>query len=523
MFRTDVQLADGPYQRRDLPPRCAVAVLGGGMAGMATALRLQAAGLSTVVFEAHGHAGGCAGYYRRRGFSFDVGATTLVDFEPGGVGAELLDAVGLPALSGEPLPGYLAWLPDRMVTLHRDRAAWQRERLRALGDSARHRAFWGLLDRLADVFWAASRSGVRLPVRRPADALHDLHAVGMRHLPLARHLGRTLGDALRQFGLRDEAPLVGLLGMLVEDTVHSTVDRAPLINAALGITIRGAGMTRHRGGMHGFWRRLVSHYRLLGGDLRVGCRVQRVTGRAGAYQVHTARGTFEASQVVSALPAGTTARIADATPLAGRLRPYLERDGADLGGAVIVFLGVPDDEVTNHRFTHHQLLQDYRRPLGDGNNMFVSVSAPGDLDSAPPGHRAVMISTHTELAGWADLSDEDYQARKREAGERLVGYARRAYPGLGERALVRQVGTPRSYERFAFRPGGAVGGVRQALGNTNQHAIPHELGVRGLWLVGDSTWPGLGTVACVLGSRIVADGVRREARRYGTVMGGVRA
>ncbi len=132
-------------------------------------------------------------------------APTLVDFEPGGVGAELLDAVGLPALAGEPLPGYLAWLPDRTVTLHRDQAAWHRERLRTLGDSERHRAFWALLDRLAEVFWAASRSGVRLPVRGPADALHDLRAVGVRQVPLARHLGRTLGDALRQFGLREGA------------------------------------------------------------------------------------------------------------------------------------------------------------------------------------------------------------------------------------------------------------------------------------------------------------------------------
>jgi len=518
--RRDLPARGGVPARRDLPARCGVAVLGAGMAGMATALRLQAAGLSTVVFEAHGHAGGCAGYFRHKGFSFDVGATTLVDFGPGGVGAELLDAVGLPALDGEPLPGYLAWLPDRVVTLHRDQAAWHRERLRAFGDSDRHRAFWALLDRLAEVFWAASRSGIRLPVRRPADALHDLRAVEVRHLPLARHLGHTLGDALRRFGLRDQASLVALLGMLVEDTVHSTVDRAPLINAALGITIRGAGLTRHRGGMRGFWRRLVAHYRALGGDLRTGCTVQRVTGRAGEYQVHTARGTVEAGQVVSALPAAATARIADATPVAARLRAYLDRDEPDLGGAIVVFLGVPDDEVSGHRFTHHQLLQDYARPLGEGNNMFVSVSAAGDLDSAPPGHRAVMISTHTELADWEGLSQAEYQERKQQVGDRLVGYARRAYPRLGERAVVRQVGTPRTYERFTFRPRGAVGGPRQTLGNTNQRAVPHQLGARGLWLVGDSTWPGLGTVACVLGSRIVAEGVRAEARRHAAVAAG---
>jgi C-3',4' desaturase CrtD len=481
------------------------------MAGMATALRLQAAGLSTVVIEAHGHVGGCAGYFRHKGFAFDVGATTLVDFEPGGVGAELLDAVGLPAGPGERLPGYVAWLPDRVVTLHRDQAAWHRERLRMLGDSEAHRAFWALLDRLAEVFWAASRSGVRLPVRRPADALHDLRAIGLRHLPLARYVNQTLGDALRRFGLRDQVPLVGLLGMLVEDTVHSTVDRAPLINAALGVTIRGAGLTRHRGGMRGFWRRLVAHYRSLGGDLRVGCRVAGVTGQAGQFQVHTARGTIQAGQVVSAFPAATTARIAD--PVRAKLLPYVAREEANLGGAVVMFLGVPHDEVVDQPLTHHQFLQDYGRPLGDGNNMFVSVSAPDDVDSAPPGQRAVMISTHSEVAEWEGLTETEYQHRKREIGAHLIACARRAYPRLGEQAVVCQVGTPRSYQQFAFRPRGAVGGPRLSLGNANQHALAHDSGVRGFWLVGDSTWPGLGTVACVLGSRIVAAGILRETRR----------
>src|SRR5262245_43992787 len=128
-----------------------VAVIGGGIAGMATAARLQARGLSTVVFEAHGQPGGCAGFFRRRGFAFDVGATTLVDFQPGGVGGDLLADVGLLPLDGEVLPGYVAWLPDRRVMLHRDPFAWADERLRTLGDTPAHRRFWCLLDRLATV------------------------------------------------------------------------------------------------------------------------------------------------------------------------------------------------------------------------------------------------------------------------------------------------------------------------------------------------------------------------------------
>ena len=488
-----------------------VAVVGGGLAGMATALRLQAAGLSTAVFEAHGHVGGCAGYWRTKGFSFDVGATTLVDFEPGGVGAELLDAVGLPPVRGEALPGYVAWLPDRTVTLHRDPTAWHAERLRAFGDDAAHRALWHLLDRLADAFWAASRAGIRMPLRRPADVAHNLRVVGARNLLLVRHLARTMGDALRQHGLEHDRPLRTLLGMLIEDTVHSGVDRAPLVNAALGITIRGAGLTRHDGGMHGFWRSLVTHYRGLGGRLHTGTRVSRVDGGAGAWRVMTSRGTCHAGQVVLAVPAPVAAALSPV--LAPRVRRYLERDEAELGGAVLVVLGVPEREVAGQGFTHHQLLHDYDRPLGDGNNMFVSVSAAGDTVSAPPGHRAVMISTHTALAEWTGLGEAEYALRKKDIGERLIGYARRVYPALGDRAVVVDVGTPRAYERFAFRPGGAVGGPHQTLRNSNQFAIPHDLGGRGLWLVGDSTWPGLGTVACVLGSRIVADGVQRERRR----------
>jgi C-3',4' desaturase CrtD len=492
-----------------------VAVIGGGIAGMATAARLQARGLSTIVFEAHGQPGGCAGFFRRRGFAFDVGATTLVDFQPGGVGGELLADVGLGSLEGEVLPGYVAWLPDRRVTLHRDPSAWADERLRALGDTPAHHHFWRLLDRLATAFWDAARAGVKLPIRGPADLWRALGCLGPADWPLARYLRWTVGDALRACGLRGERSLVGLLGMLLEDTVHARVDDAPLVNGALGITIRGAGLTRPRGGMYGFWRRFCSCYRALGGSLRVGCPVSRVEcARPGdcGFLLRTRRGDIRASQVVSALPVTLAARLAP-PEVQEALRPYIRRDASAQGGALAVYLGVPEREVAGQPLRHHQLLQDYAQPLGDGNNMFISVSAPEDMESAPPGHRAVMISTHCELADWEGLDSETYQVRKAEAGARLVDLARRVYPDLGAAAVVHEVATPRTYERFTGRPRGAVGGTRLRLDNANQRAVPHDVGVPGFWLVGDTTWPGLGTVACVLGSRLVAEGILRGVRR----------
>lgn len=488
-----------------------VAIIGAGFAGMATAARLRAAGLSTIVLEAHGLPGGCAGYFRRKGFAFDVGATTLVDFAPGGVGSELLDSIKMPSLPGERLPGYVAWLPDRQVTLHRDQALWAEERLKMLGDGPAYRRLWAFFDRLADVFWEASRKGVKLPVRSPADALRAARILGIRDLPLVRYLGWTVGDALRHYGLREDKALAGLLAMLVEDTVHGKIDEAPLINGVLGATIRGAGLTRANGGMYGFWRRFTAHYRAMGGELRVGTTVTAFRGRVDDFVIETRKGDFRARRIVCALPAPLTANIGP--PQVGEtLAPYLRRDANAQGGAVVVFLGVPEAEVAEQSFTHHQILHDYDSPLGEGNNMFLSVSAPGDTESAPAGFRSVMVSTHCELSPWQNLYNNDYEARKKNIGQKLLALAHRVYPTLGKNALVHEIATPRTYEHFTRRPRGAVGGARLSLANSNQRAIPHDIGLPGFWMVGDSTWPGLGTVACVLGSRNVARDVLRGVR-----------
>jgi phytoene dehydrogenase-like protein len=293
--------------------------------------------------------------------------------------------------------------------------------------------------------------------------------------------------------------------MLLEDTVHAQLDDAPLINGCLGVTIRGAGLSRATGGMYGFWRRLAARYRELGGTLRVGCPVVNVEHEED-YVVRTRRGVVRAKQVVSALPIELTARLAP--PVVSKsLLPHLRRNQSAVGGALVLFLGVPEDEIAEQSFTHHQLMHDYDAPLGNGNNMFVSVSSPGDTSSAPAGHRAVMISTHCELADWEGWSEDEYARHKEEATQRLLGFARRVYPKLGERAVVCELGTPRTYERFTHRPRGAVGGFRLGLSNSNQYAVPHATSLPGFWLVGDTTWPGLGTVACVHGSRLVAEQV----------------
>src|SRR5690606_29078730 len=106
--------------------------------------------------------------------------------------------------------------------------------------------------------WPAAAKGLKLPLRGLMDWWCAAKTVGVGSLPLARHLSRTIEDALRWAGIgtqrQSDLAVRGMLSALVEDTVHATLNDAPLINSALGISIRDAGVYRHRGGMRGFWK-----------------------------------------------------------------------------------------------------------------------------------------------------------------------------------------------------------------------------------------------------------------------------
>ena len=52
-------------------------VIGAGYGGIAAASLLQKRGFSVTLLEAHSLIGGCASYFKRKNFLFDVGATTF--------------------------------------------------------------------------------------------------------------------------------------------------------------------------------------------------------------------------------------------------------------------------------------------------------------------------------------------------------------------------------------------------------------------------------------------------------------
>ncbi len=479
-----------------------IAVIGGGISGFSTALRLQSKGFKTIVLESHGQLGGCAGFFTKKGFAFDVGATTLVDFVKGGVGGNFFDDINLPLPKGEYLD-YIAWLPDRQITLYRDREKWNQERLEKIGNTDNHKSFWALMDKVTDVFWNASRKNIKLPIQSLSDLWNVVQSIGIENLYLTRYLNFTMLDVVKKFKLEHDRALVGLISMLVEDTVHSSLDKAPFINAALGTTIRGAGLMRAEGGMKKFWQYLSDKYLEIGGTIKVGHKVSGFEKKDNLWEIHTLKTVFQSHKIISSLPLNLTYRIAP-KHIKAKLEKHIKLNEQNTGSAIVMFLGVKDEHVGNQTLTHHQILHNYECELGNGNNMFISVSSKGDTFSAPAGFRAVMISTHCNIADWQNLTKESYEEKKQKIGNQLLSIAGKVYPNLSKDTVVFEIGTPLTYQKFTQRIQGSVGGFKQTFQNSNWNATPQHIGEKDFWLVGDNTWPGLGTVAGLIGSKIVS-------------------
>jgi phytoene dehydrogenase-like protein len=173
----------------------------------------------------------------------------------------------------------------------------------------------------------------------------------------------------------------------------------------------------------------------------------------------------------------------------------------------VVFVGLDGTAVPAGEELHHQVV--VGRPLGEGNSLFLSLSPAWDPGRAPAGKRALTISTHTRLAGWWELFHSDregYERRKRTYTERLLESAERALPGLRQAAELALPGTPVTFQRFTRRARGWVGGFPQ----TNLWRTWGPRLQPGLWLVGDSIFPGQSTAAVALGGLRVAQAVWGE-------------
>lgn len=471
-------------------------MIGAGIAGLTAAALLAHAGADVLVLERHTVPGGCASFYQRRGFRFDVGATLVAGFGTRGAHRRVFDRLGVDLRATPVEPAMAVHLPDETVVRYGD-ARWRVERLRAFGPAAE--PFWLAQERIADLAWDFAAGFPALPIDW-ASLAALAGAFRPRHLALGRALGKTVNSL---FPARAGSRVRTFVDAQLLITAQADAASADLAYGATALDLAREGTYHLEDGTGAIALALARSVRRNGSEIAYGvaaATIESARGRVCAVVTEDGR-RIRCGAAIAALPVQNLLALSPALGCGASAQRYRRKVAAlpQRWGAFMLYVGLPPGVVPEETPLHHQIVLSYDAPLGEGNTAFLSLSAPGELRRARGGGRAVTLSTHSEAARW-ERAARAGTAREltREYTVRLLASLDRVVPGASRRAELVEAASPLTFVRYTGRFRGLVGGVPQTPATSNLAALPQRTPLDGLLLCGDTAFPGQSTVGATL-------------------------
>ena len=489
-----------------------VAVVGAGVGGLATAGLLARAGRSVILLDRASRPGGVCQDLTIDGHRFEIGATLLSGFDPGGPTALLCQRLGISLSAEEADPAFQVVLPDHRISLWTRPEAWWREIRREFPEEeAAWQALWSELDSLAAERAQAVKRLPSLPPEHWRERLRIWRALApgmLSSLPaktgavLRRALSTPLRTTLQRHGLGETSQRV------VEATLWYLLlrgsDECSTLEAAVAFQQAG-GVAAIAGGAPALVDALAAKFQQDGGQLRMGTAVDHFLLEGGRITgLVTAGGeTIRARFLVADVPLEV---------LAGALLPSRRgwrHRGRALDGpwyssrvVQVMVLAVPEILVPSELSGHCFVVQDPHRPAQEENLIFVrSASAQGDERGAGALRHLTVGRFVAERPQGDGISAE---AELMEVLDELV-------PGVGGVMVFHRMLRPADLEDAWGRPEATVWHVVRTREWLGQRGSPHRVGWPGLLVVGEWTYPGRLVANVVQGAMQVASLIAQSA------------
>jgi phytoene desaturase len=486
--------------------RTRAAVIGSGFGGLAAAIRLQAAGIDTTIFEARDKAGGCAYVYEQDGFVFDQGPTVIT-------APHCLEE--LFTLAGRKMDDYvqlvpvhpmyrLSWEDGSVIDYDVSEGQMEREIARLCPeDLGGYRKF---VDYARRVYEAGYSKLASEPFLRFSDMVREAPAL------VRLRADRSVYSAVSRF-VRDERlrQALSFHALLVGGNPFSTSAIYTLIH----YLERNWGVFFPKGGTGALVRALVTLFQELGGKLHLSSPVNTI-------EVETRRGRTEHVVHVAGRALERFDRVlsnADLHQTYGRLyrgHPSAQRKVAKLEtmdwsmSLFVLYFG------TRRRYpglAHHTILfgQRYKAlleeifggpKLPEDFSLYLHAPTVTDPGLAPPGGEAFYVLSPVPHLGNAKVN---WESMRPIYADRILAYLERLLPGLRSEIVTQRAFTPQDFQSQLGTYQGSAFSVAPRL-MQSAYFRPHNRDekIPGLYIVGAGTHPGAGVPGVINSAKATA-------------------
>ncbi|HEX6801468.1 MAG TPA: phytoene desaturase [Candidatus Binatia bacterium] len=488
-----------------LTSKTRAAVIGSGFGGLAAAIRLQAAGFETVIFEKRDQPGGRAYVYRDHGFTFDAGPTVItaphcLEELFAVAGRSMQDYVELMPVK----PFYrLLWDDGYQFDYSDDDDALEKQiRSKSPADWAGYQKF---LKFSQEVF----REGYEKLAHVPFLSLSSMVAVAPQLIRLEayRSVYSVVAKHIRDPHLRQ---LFSFHSLLVGGNPFTTTSIYTLIHCLE----RKWGVYFPKGGTGQLVLALVKLFQELGGEIRYNAEISRIVTRDGAVaglQTKTGREEPFALAVSNADVVHTYDRLLKAEPRAATMRRKLGRKKYSMS-LFLIYFG------TNRKYPnlqHHNVVfgPRYRELLGDvfergrlADDFSLYLHAPtrSDPSLAPPDCETFYVLSPVPHLGKLSI---DWEVEGPRYAAKILNYLEQRYmPGLTASIVTQRIFTPADFKSELNAHHGSAFSLEPRLMQSAYFRVHNrDRNIRGLYFVGAGTHPGAGIPGVVNSGKATAN------------------